>query len=219
MKSSYLKVFVDWRERYQRLSDAEFGRLVRAAIAYKGGYPVPELTGREELMWDGIKLDIDRDNVQYNAICEARSEAGRRGAETRWNNKSHLLDSKNSKSHLLDSKNSQEKDKENDKEKDKEKDKNLPGFEEFWDAYPRKTGKGEARKIWQKLRPNSELLQQILNAIKQQSTSDQWTKDNGQFIPYPSTWLNQQRWEDEGIIEPPKKPSKYDSIYAKVKIN
>lgn len=122
MKNSYLKVFVDWRERYQKLSDAEFGRLMRAAIAYKGGNPVPELTGREELMWDGIKLDIDRDNEQYSAICEARSEAGRRGAETRWNGKSNLPDSKNSKSHLPYGKNSQ------DKEKDKDKDKEIKRF-------------------------------------------------------------------------------------------
>ena len=123
MKNSYLKVFVDWGERYQKLSDAEFGRLMRAAIAYKGGNPVPELTGREELMWDGIKLDIDRDNEQYSAICEARSEAGRRGAETRWNNKCHNDDGKNSTSHLPYGKNSQDKDKDKDKDKDEEKKK------------------------------------------------------------------------------------------------
>lgn len=121
MKNSYLKVFVDWRERYQKLSDAEFGRLMRAALAYKAGVAMPELTGREELMWDGVKLDIDRDNEQYSAICEARSEAGRRGAETRWNSKSHLANNKNSKSHLPYSKNGQDKEKDKEEDKDKEK--------------------------------------------------------------------------------------------------
>ena len=24
-----------------------------------------------------------------------------------------------------------------------------------------------------------------------------WNKDNGQYIPNPTTWLNQKRWEDE----------------------
>jgi hypothetical protein len=28
-------------------------------------------------------------------------------------------------------------------------------------------------------------------------TSAEWTKDGGQFIPHPATWLNQKRWEDE----------------------
>ena len=190
---SYLKVFVDWGERYQKLTDAEFGRLIRAAIAYKATDVVPELNGREELLWDGIKIDIDRDNERYNATCSARSEAGRRGAEARWNNNSHGGDGKNSKSHLPYGKNSQ------DKEKDKEKDKELSGFDEFWAAYPRKTGKGEAKKAWAKIRPDAELLQQILAAVEWQSKCDQWQRDNGQYIPYPATWLNQQRWEDEDV--------------------
>lgn len=217
MKNSYLKVFVDWRERYQKLSDAEFGRLMRAAIAYKGGNPVPELTGREELMWDGIKLDIDRDNEQYSAICEARSEAGRRGAETRWNGKSNLPDSKNSKSHLPYGKNSQ--DKEKDKEEDKDKDKDIyktssstdDRFEKFWEAYPRKVGKGNARTAWAKIRVTDELFNTILNAVEQQKQWDQWQRDNGQYIPHPATWLNQQRWEDSGIVVARQK-SKYDKV-------
>ena len=28
---------------------------------------------------------------------------------------------------------------------------------------------------------------------------DDWKKQNGKYIPYPSTWLNQKRWEDEVI--------------------
>ena len=209
---SYLKVFVDWGERYQKLTDAEFGRLIRAAIAYKASGTEPELSGREELLWDGIKIDIDRDNERYNATCSARSEAGRRGAEARWNSNSHDGDGKNSKSHLPYGKNSQ--DKEEEKEKDKDKDINtLVGFDEFWQAYPKKTGKGEARKAWAKIRPNAELLQQMLNAIAWQSQSEQWRKDGGQFIPMPSTWLNQQRWEDEGVIVPAKpKSSKWSRV-------
>lgn len=31
-------------------------------------------------------------------------------------------------------------------------------------------------------------------------------KDNGQYIPYPSTWLNQRRWEDEEILEKGTEP-------------
>ena len=209
---SYLKVFVDWGERYQKLTDAEFGRLIRAAIAYKASGTEPELNGREELLWDGIKIDIDRDNERYNATCFARSEAGKRGAEARWNNNSHDGDGKNSKSHLSYGKNSQDKDKDKEKEKDKDKDINtLVGFDEFWAAYPKKTGKGEARKAWEKIKPRAALLEQMLNAITWQSQSEQWRKDGGQYIPMPATWLNQQRWEDEGI-KLPKKTSKYANV-------
>ena len=70
-------------------------------------------------------------------------------------------------------------------------------FNEFWAAYPRKQGKGDARKKWQKLKPSADLHSKILKAIEQAKQSDQWRKNNGQYIPNPSTWLNQSRWEDE----------------------
>ena len=39
-----------------------------------------------------------------------------------------------------------------------------------------------------------------MNAIEQQKESAQWSKDNGQFIPHPTTWLNGKRWEDEVVM-------------------
>lgn len=69
-------------------------------------------------------------------------------------------------------------------------------FMEFWNAYPKKTGKGAALKAWKKIRPNKELLQRIINAIALQRRSDQWRKDRGQFIPHPATWLNAMQWDD-----------------------
>ena len=71
------------------------------------------------------------------------------------------------------------------------------GFAEFWKSYPRKVGKGAALKAWGKIKSKADTLQAILKAIAWQCTSDQWTKDGGQFIPHPSTWLNEQRWLDE----------------------
>ena len=64
---TYLKLFVDSLEKYQKLSDAEFGRLMRAALNYKSMGVEKDaeasLKGREKLLWDGIKLEIDKDNV------------------------------------------------------------------------------------------------------------------------------------------------------------
>lgn len=70
-------------------------------------------------------------------------------------------------------------------------------FEEFWDAYPRKRSKGQAEKAWSKLKPDEQLHDRIMRAVEQAKTSVEWTKDNGQFIPYPSSWLNAKGWEDE----------------------
>ena len=67
-------------------------------------------------------------------------------------------------------------------------------FDVFWQAYPRKTGKAAARKAFDKAKPP---LDDVLKAIEAQKHSAQWQRDNGQYIPYPATWLNQGRWEDE----------------------
>lgn len=78
-------------------------------------------------------------------------------------------------------------------------------FERFWTAYPRKVSKPAARKAFDKIKPDDDLLQVMLTAIEKQRHSDQWTKDGGQFIPHPATWLNNQRWNDE---LPQAKPGK-----------
>lgn len=67
-------------------------------------------------------------------------------------------------------------------------------FEKFWSAYPRKEGKQKARAAFEKVTVSLDIL---LVAIESQRHSAQWTKDNGQFIPHPATWLNGKRWEDQ----------------------
>ena len=54
-------------------------------------------------------------------------------------------------------------------------------------------------KAFQKLNPGEELLEQMLETIRQQKSSIQWLTDGGRFIPHPATWLNQGRWEDEPL--------------------
>ncbi|WP_233854057.1 hypothetical protein [Paraburkholderia sp. HD33-4] len=71
-------------------------------------------------------------------------------------------------------------------------------FEKFWIAYPRKDSKVQAKKAFDKIAPNEQLLAEILAGVKRAETSDQWRKDDGRFIPYASTWLNGRRWEDVG---------------------
>jgi phage replication O-like protein O len=76
-----------------------------------------------------------------------------------------------------------------------------PDFDTFWSAYPKKRDKGNALKAWRKLNGTRPTLEVILKAITDQKQSADWTKDNGQFIPYPATWLNGQRWEDEVTVQ------------------
>lgn len=70
-------------------------------------------------------------------------------------------------------------------------------FDLFWDAFPKKKAKGDCRKAWkqtQKIRPP---ITELLAAIKAASHTEQWMRDDGQFIPYPATWLRREQWTDE----------------------
>ena len=56
--------------------------------------------------------------------------------------------------------------------------------------------KQNAIRAWKKLRPDEALTRQILNAVERFRLDPQWSKENGQFIPHPATFLNGRRWED-----------------------
>lgn len=73
-----------------------------------------------------------------------------------------------------------------------------PRFEAFWKAYPRKTGKEAARKAWAFAMgvTTPERVEAAVRAYK-------WPEDP-RFIPHPSTWLNQGRWDDEPTPEAPR---------------
>lgn len=73
-------------------------------------------------------------------------------------------------------------------------------FGVFWSAYPKKVGKQAALKSWKKIKPTAELFERILSSLEMAKQSDQWQREHGRFIPNPTTWLNQGRWDDE--LEP-----------------
>ena len=77
----------------------------------------------------------------------------------------------------------------------------------FWKAYPKKVKKQKSWEIWCKLRPDAALVSVIMDALDKQKRSDRWHRENGRYIPDPTTWLNGWRWEDElPAVEPERKP-------------
>ncbi|HLO61714.1 MAG TPA: hypothetical protein VK165_01990 [Azonexus sp.] len=71
------------------------------------------------------------------------------------------------------------------------------GFATFWKQYPKKVAKPQAMKAWKKLKPSDQVLIGLMAALEKQKACADWLKDGGQFIPYPATWINSRRWEDE----------------------
>jgi len=72
-------------------------------------------------------------------------------------------------------------------------------FERFWASYPNKSGHKAALKAWEKLKliPNDPRIEEMRSGLAHAKKSREWLKDNGEYIPHASTWLNGERWKDE----------------------
>ena len=70
------------------------------------------------------------------------------------------------------------------------------GFDEFWAVYPKKDAKQAAEKAWLKLKPDDDLKQAIIAGVRRDADG-RWKDAERRYIPNPSTYLNQRRWEDE----------------------
>lgn len=76
----------------------------------------------------------------------------------------------------------------------------VSGFDEFWTTYPKKVGKLEAKKAWSKNLKSRPSTESILAKLIELKKSEQWTKEHGQYIPNPATWINRGGWDDECTI-------------------
>ena len=72
-------------------------------------------------------------------------------------------------------------------------------FDDFYKLYPRKISRSNAEKSFKKLNKRDKVL--AYEGIVKYNKFWAENKTEPQYIPYPSTWLNQKRWEDELIIK------------------
>lgn len=67
-------------------------------------------------------------------------------------------------------------------------------FLEFWSIYPKKVDKKGAFRAFKHIPKLKEAFPGIIRALEIQKQSIQWSKDNGQYIPNPTTYIHQERW-------------------------
>jgi hypothetical protein len=75
-------------------------------------------------------------------------------------------------------------------------------FEKFWEVWPKKVAKKKAESAWSKLTvlEKREALEALPNHIKYWEIK----KTHIDYVPYPASWINAGRWEDELDFTPPK---------------
>lgn len=80
----------------------------------------------------------------------------------------------------------------------------LPGFEKFWSAYPRKVKKKASFNVWKRMRLEGQSEMLIADVLRRVGEEIEW-RDG--FIPHPTTYLNQERWNDDVRSERPRQLS------------
>lgn len=71
-------------------------------------------------------------------------------------------------------------------------------FESWYSFYPKKVSRGKAESIWERftLQECKTIAPLIIEALKWQSKSEDWTKENRKFVPHPGKYLTDKRWLD-----------------------
>ena len=120
----YLKVFTDFAEAIEPLSEAERGRLFTAMLQYASTGETAELKGAERFVWPTAKQNIDRTRVEAerNAACGSKGGRPKKPAETDLNRKKPAETDLNRKKA--------------DKDKDKDKDNIIPPISPNGDIVP-----------------------------------------------------------------------------------
>lgn len=76
-------------------------------------------------------------------------------------------------------------------------------FKRFYSIYPKKRSRPDAERAFAKINPGEQLLAVMIAAVERAKTSEEWIDKGGKFIPYPASWLNARRWEDEETAQDP----------------
>jgi hypothetical protein len=198
------------------LSDAEAGRLAKAIWSYTMSNEEQNLSGAEKGLFAMIQMQLDQDAQHDADISEKRASAGAAGGkQTQANASKEKAEEANQANASNNNKNQNKKENKNQNKEHEEtrarEEKTPPGFDRFWETYPRKTAKQEAIKAFEKLKPDAMLIETMVKAIERQKQSAQWQEDGGRYIPHPATWINQRRWED---VLPAKGPEKLKVVNA-----
>ena len=207
-KKSFV-IYCDWESTFKKIGKYEAGDLIQGIFEYMRTGEAPEFESfTTEAVFTLLVETFKRDRDKYYEVCERNAINGKKGGRPTKTTKTQKTQSVFSKPKKPDNENDNENDNDNDINNistssspavtdGKPSSTYSDDFLEFWSAYPKKVGKGSAYKIFNKLKLTKKEKNAILTALIWQKKSEQWLKDNGQFIPHPATYLNQRRWEDE----------------------
>lgn len=72
----------------------------------------------------------------------------------------------------------------------------MTRFERWYSVFPRKVNRAKAEEKWAEIDPDDDLTDVMVSKTEEWSASPDWTKNGGQYVPHPATWLHNKRWTD-----------------------
>ena len=179
-------------------TDKEKASFLLGLCQYAFTGQVPELVGAAAGMFELARPNID--------VSIKRALIGAKGGNTRKSVGVNVANAKQngSKTEANAKQNGSDKDIGNGNNKDSgDGDVNKVGdtdvdkeFEDFWNAYPRKSGKIAAEKEYKGALQLGVSPQMLIEALTKQKASKEWLEADGKFIPNPAKWLAEGRWND-----------------------
>lgn len=82
-------------------------------------------------------------------------------------------------------------------------------FETFWKMYPKKVDKQGSFKAFVCIDDLDNIYEKIIQHIATEKETEQWKQEKGKFIPNPTTYIHQRRWET--TIDVPQADSSFDT--------
>lgn len=70
-------------------------------------------------------------------------------------------------------------------------------FDDWYRVYPKKKNRGDAEKAWKAIDVTPQVFAKMMAALSWQVHQHDWVKQDGQFVPYPASYLRARGWEDE----------------------
>lgn len=174
----------------------------KAAVAVDLGFTIPEFDKFMSFLQDDCELIVIQDGTITTDIIQDSFEKAMSGREKARKRALKRLPKQTSASTEKVDISPEKTYRVDEKRVDEKKKDYTDDFESFWGAYPnKKCGKKNAFKSWEKQSRNRPAINIILDSISGHKKTQDWQKENGQFIPMATTWINQNRWDAELSVD------------------
>lgn len=122
MSDSGFYCYTEYGEKFQRMTDAQFGRLIRSVMQYKATGQVPDIDDLViGMAFDVVKTDIDKQSEVY----KKRAEAGRKGGQAYKPTEAEASKSKQTEANPSEGKPAEQEEAKGDRKEKKRKEKKI----------------------------------------------------------------------------------------------